>query len=199
MNSIALLWMSSTINAISVDCPNVIQLARGLGMQTARSAIWTALQSDCCTANDVTCDGNQRVIEIDWQSYGLNSIINGTAIPSSVTHLDLRNNAITGSIPNALPGGLISLQNLKCFEYHNYSMCYQLIEKQLGLKKPYIHTNKRIYFYCSYFYCNVLNESTKIRTKLNNELQAILAPFASSFSVRYFQSNAKFKPYCLQS
>ena len=87
----------------------MIELARGLGMQTAQPARWTALLSDCCTASGVTCDGSQRVFEIQWFSLGLNGIINGTAIPSSVTFFDLYNNVITGAIPNVLPSGLLLL------------------------------------------------------------------------------------------
>ena len=59
---IALLLMSSTINAVSLDCPKVIQLARGLGMQTARPAIWSTLQSDCCTASNVVINALFRYI-----------------------------------------------------------------------------------------------------------------------------------------
>ena len=109
MISIALLLFSSTIYAVSIDCPNMIELARGLGMQTARPAIWTALQSDCCTASSIACDGSLRVTQISWNIMGLNGVINGTAIPSSVTHLELYFNAITGAIPNALPSGLTRL------------------------------------------------------------------------------------------
>ena len=108
MNSIALLLMTSTIYAVSSDCPNMIEFARGLGMQTARPTIWTALQSDCCNygATYVYCDGSQRVTQIDWYGKGLYGIINGTAIPSSVTYLILRDNDITGPIPEVLPSGL---------------------------------------------------------------------------------------------
>ena len=102
--------MSSTVYAVSEDCPNVIQLAFGLGMQTAQPAIWAQLQGDCCTANDgVNCNGSQRVYEIYWVNIGLNGIINGTAIPSSVIYLHLYNNVIMGNIPLLLPGGLVLL------------------------------------------------------------------------------------------
>ena len=108
MISITLLLISSTIYAVSVDCTNMIELASGLGMQTAQPAIWTALQSDCCNATrtEVYCDGSQRVWQINWDRIGLNGVINVTAIPSRVTRLYLNRNDITGSIPNALPSGL---------------------------------------------------------------------------------------------
>ena len=89
----------------------MIQLAFDLGMQTAQPAIWSALQSDCCDYGDtrVSCDGSQRVTEIRWYTMGLNGVINGTAIPTSVTFLHLWGNAITGSIPDLLPSGLLVL------------------------------------------------------------------------------------------
>ena len=101
--------MSSTIYAVSSDCPNIIELARGLGMQTASPSTWTALQGDCCTVSGIACDGSQRVWQINWNNMGLIGAINGTAIPSNVTYLSLYRNAITGSIPNALPSGLFRL------------------------------------------------------------------------------------------
>ena len=103
--------MTSTIYSVSADCPNVIELARGLGMQTARPAIWTALQGDCCNygASNVICDGSQRVTQIWWYTMGLYGVINGSAIPSSVMHLGLYDNVITGTFPSALPSGLREL------------------------------------------------------------------------------------------
>ena len=107
MTYIALLFMSSSSYAVSTDCPNMIQLAFGLGMQTAQPAIWAELQADCCTASSISCDGSQRVLDIYWDNKGLNGTINGTAIPSSVTWLSLYNNGLTGNIPNALPSRLV--------------------------------------------------------------------------------------------
>ena len=95
--------------AISSDCPNVIEFARGLKVNTEQPAIWTQLQVDCCTATGLTCDGNQRVTQIDWNAKGLKGIMNGTAIPSSLTHLYLYNNVISGAIPVQLPSGILYL------------------------------------------------------------------------------------------
>ena len=46
------------------------------------------------------------MIEIVWSNMGLNGIINGTAIPSSVTSLYLDDNANMGFIPHTLPSEL---------------------------------------------------------------------------------------------
>ena len=108
MNSIALLWLLSTIYSISEDCPNVIQLAFGIGLQTGSPNTWKQLQGDCCGVS-ITCDGSQRVTEIRWRGFELNGTINGTAIPSTVTDLNLGRNDITGPIPNSLPSGLVQL------------------------------------------------------------------------------------------
>ena len=86
----------------------MINLARGLGMQTGSLTTWTQLQGDCCTADDLVCS-NQRVTDIYWKAKGLNGVINGTAIPSTVTYLSLSENLITGNIPNHLPSGLVYL------------------------------------------------------------------------------------------
>ena len=98
----------TSIYAISGDCPNMRQFAFDLGMKTAQPAIWTALQSDCCTADGVTCNG-QRVTEIDWPFMGLNGFINETAIPSSLTNLYFQQNYLIGNIPSNLPDGLLRL------------------------------------------------------------------------------------------
>ena len=100
------------INAVSVDCPMVIQFAYNLGMQTTSPSIWSQLQSNCCYFvngfNAVTCVSN-RVTQIEWYNIGLNGSINGTAIPSSLTFLNLQKNSLVGSIPAMLPLGLTAL------------------------------------------------------------------------------------------
>ena len=107
-NSLLMVFLSlKVIYAISVDCPNVIQFAYNLGLQTASPTIWSLIQVDCCSFPGVKCDGNQRVYQINFFQLGLNGTINGTAIPSTVTYLSLSNNyLLTGSIPLTLPAGL---------------------------------------------------------------------------------------------
>ena len=109
--SFILFVMTSVVYAISIDCPNVVILAQGLGMQTAQPAKWAYLQSDCCSFGfaGTICDGNQRVTEIWWYDFGLNGTINGNAIPSSLLVLYLTRNFITGVIPKNLPSGLTHL------------------------------------------------------------------------------------------
>ena len=95
-------------NAVSIDCPNMIQFAYELGMQNKQPAIWTQLQSDCCSTGGITCT-SQRVTQIDWSSMELNGTINGTAIPPSLTELSLYSNAVIGNIPKVLPSSLVYL------------------------------------------------------------------------------------------
>ena len=106
---IALLLMISTTYALSVDCTNMMQFAYDLGMPSKQPAIWIQIRVDCCTASGVTCSGSERVYQINWNILGLNGVINGTAIPSSVTYLSLEKNLLTGSIPSNLLSGLFYL------------------------------------------------------------------------------------------
>ena len=103
------LLLFSPLQALSVDCPNVVNLAQGIGMESIQPSIWTSLKGDCCTVSSVTCV-SQRVTQIYWYELGLNGVINGTAIPIGLTHLTLSYNwAIQGSIPSLLPVGLVKL------------------------------------------------------------------------------------------
>ena len=118
---------------VSADCPNVINLARGLNMHLVSPSTYAALSPDCCvgtlsTSPWVVCVAS-RVTQINWDNnLYLNGTINSTAIPSSLTYLDLgwnynikgsfptlpsgmqylnlHSNGITGTIPSPLPAGL---------------------------------------------------------------------------------------------
>ena len=94
--------------AISSDCPNIINLGLGAGINTQQPAIWTQLNLDCCAATGVTCVG-QRVTQIDWSSRNVNGVINGTALPDGLKALYLYSNQLTGSIPSTWPNGLLYL------------------------------------------------------------------------------------------
>ena len=100
--------MLSLFIAVSIDCPNVINLAFGFNMNVKQPAIFSQLQSDCCAATGVSCV-SQRVFLIDWYGMDLDGVINGTAIPSNIINLWVANNELTGSIPDMLPIGLVSL------------------------------------------------------------------------------------------
>ena len=115
-SAVNLLLLLSMSTGLSIDCPNMINFARGLGVQTAQPGIWAALQSDCCIANGVNCT-SQRVTQIYWDSKGLNGVINGSAIPSSLLILRLSYNQINGSLPSVWPYGLEEL----CLEYNQIS------------------------------------------------------------------------------
>ena len=96
------------INAVSVDCQNVINLAFGLHLDTKQVTIWNQLKLDCCAAPSVTCV-SLRVTEIDWNTKTLDGTINATAIPSTLTKLILFDNRISGNFPAFLPDGLLNL------------------------------------------------------------------------------------------
>ena len=109
-------------NALSPDCSSLIQLAKGLGMQSKQPTIWSTLQLDCCYGNGVLCvntyvlnkagtslDVVERVSELRWAALALNGTINGTALPSLLEYLDLSRNELNGSIPLGLPTGLKTL------------------------------------------------------------------------------------------
>ena len=104
----AFLMFLSISYAISSECPNVIQFAYNLGIQTASPAIWALLESDCCDTIGITCI-NENVTEIQWYTMGLTGFINGTAIPPEVTLLSLHDNSLTGSIPSNLPNRVVTL------------------------------------------------------------------------------------------
>ena len=135
-SKIFVLIVFTAIYALSVDCPKVISFAFDLGMPSKLPATWSALQSNCCTGGSVTCS-SQRVTGIHWWGIGLNGTINGTAIPSSLTVLQLHNNAITGSIPNSLPSGLLSL-----YLYNNAITGFIPSSLPSGLREMWLHSNR---------------------------------------------------------
>ena len=98
--------------AISIDCPNVINLAIGLHMTTKQSSKMNAIQTDCCSASSgVTCSTSSssiRVIQIAWNGLTLDGTINGSAIPPNLQYLNLCTNYISGTIP-ILPSTLTKL------------------------------------------------------------------------------------------
>ena len=92
----------------SADFLNVINFARGLGIQSAKPFVWTELHNDCCKATGITCVGPNVTI-IAWSSLGLDGTINATAIPKSLLDLNLNTNLLTGIVPASLPNGLTKL------------------------------------------------------------------------------------------
>ena len=109
----------TVVLGVSSDCPNVIQLAKGMNVSAIRPSLMNLLQMDCCSAglnpsatvtnlNYVDCDFAQRVVSINWSYIGLNGVINSSAIPPLLTFLNLGFNSLTGSFP-ILPSGLTYL------------------------------------------------------------------------------------------
>ena len=96
-----------TVYSISIDCPNVITLAKGLNLDVQQPALMTKLNLNCCTGSDtgITCSTN-RVTIINWYNLNLNGVINASAIPTSLLELSLGTNSITGPFPQIFPPGL---------------------------------------------------------------------------------------------
>ena len=93
-----------SIHAVSLlDCPNIINLATAMNMNVRQASIMAAIRSNCCTATGITCDGTNRVTEIDWRDKGLDGIINGTALPPMLTSLEFYLNGLSGTIPKVWP------------------------------------------------------------------------------------------------
>ena len=125
------------VSGASIDCLNVINLARGLDMQTAQAGIWSQLQIDCCNVGaGITCT-SQRVTQIDWHNKGLSGVINGTAIPSLVTLLFLFTNQISGNVPSALPNVIQYLDLSNNLLTGSIPTVYPL-----SLKELYLENNK---------------------------------------------------------
>jgi hypothetical protein len=93
---------------ISVDCPNVIDLARGVHLDIQQPARFSELQGDCCLASTIGCT-SQRVDIVNWGSMYLDGTINATALPSALTILDMNSNSISGRFPISLPSTLQQL------------------------------------------------------------------------------------------
>ena len=88
--------------AISIDCPNLRNLALQLKMANANSATMTQLNGDCCLADGITCTLN-RVTDIFWRQYNLQGTLNTTLLPPRMESLHLAFNFITGPMPTSWP------------------------------------------------------------------------------------------------
>jgi hypothetical protein len=98
--------------AVSTDCPGVIVFANSLNIDIQQPAIYSKLQSNCCTATGVTCDGTPRVTSIIWSGFILNGTLNtaiGVTLPSALTKLDMSVNSIDGTVPTSWPSSLTYL------------------------------------------------------------------------------------------
>ena len=124
---------------ISVDCPDMINLALSLHLNVSRPIIWNSLQIDCCGAAGVICS-SQRVTSFDWHGMGLYGSINGSAIPGTVTYIFLHQNQISGNIPSILPSrlqGLYLYENLMSGDVPTMPspMAYFIVGPQGGIRK----------------------------------------------------------------
>ena len=124
--------------SVSVDCPDMITLGSGLGIQTKQPSIWSALKVDCCGAVGVVCTA-ERITQVQWATLGLNGTINETAIPPLVTDVFLENNLLPGKIPTMLSSRSI-IRNLRLFNNKfNGSIPLALIP---SVRHLYLHSNQ---------------------------------------------------------
>ena len=97
-------------NVINVDFTDIMNLAISLGIKSKQVAIWDALEMDCCASSGIVCNSQRRIVQITWNSMGLNGTINGTSIPSALQTLNLNNNQIVGAIPTDFPRSITKLE-----------------------------------------------------------------------------------------
>jgi len=113
------LFIYFIVFAVSPDCRDVVNLAKGLNMDMAQPVIFSQLQIDCCSGSSGTnappdspyvgCEG-YYVREIYWMLKGLDGTINETALPSGLYLITLSYNiGINGHMPTILPSKLAYL------------------------------------------------------------------------------------------
>eukprot|EP00835_Amoeboradix_gromovi_P005644 NODE_552_length_6806_cov_0.530938.p2 type:complete len:465 gc:universal NODE_552_length_6806_cov_0.530938:4737-6131(+) len=96
------------VHTVSVDCPDVINLAEGLNMGLANPGMMRTLRVDCCTSYQINCFSG-RVHNIDWSYSKLSGSFNMTALPGMTSFLRLSYNKISGYIQADLPSTLTTL------------------------------------------------------------------------------------------
>ncbi len=85
----------------SIDCPDLINFARGLNMHLVQPAKMTQMINfDCCDSvqNPTIGCTAARVSFISWSALQLNGTLNMTAFPSAATYIAMANNKISGNI-----------------------------------------------------------------------------------------------------
>ena len=118
----------------SIDCPDVIEFAKGLNMNNVNPVKFQSL-TNCCSSSGTICSGG-RVVAINWRRLSLDGVLNLQYLPDSVdtlilssntiqslpndfsiadklTLIDLSGNGIVASFPEYWPSHLIDL-NLSC-------------------------------------------------------------------------------------
>eukprot|EP00835_Amoeboradix_gromovi_P001994 NODE_103_length_20051_cov_0.229401.p6 type:complete len:511 gc:universal NODE_103_length_20051_cov_0.229401:5164-6696(+) len=93
------------IFSVSMDCPNVIKLAKGMNLHVKQPSTMSAINTDCCgVGTGVVCTSG-RVNKIDWSSKNLNGNFDGSLL-TSMTMIDslvFNYNLLTGGIPASYP------------------------------------------------------------------------------------------------
>eukprot|EP00835_Amoeboradix_gromovi_P006917 NODE_942_length_2881_cov_0.434220.p2 type:complete len:157 gc:universal NODE_942_length_2881_cov_0.434220:750-1220(+) len=95
-------FLVAFVYTISIDCPEVINLAEGLNMSLLNPKLMKSLRVDCCNVNEIDCVSG-RVDSVHFFGLRLTGTINITALPRMMTSLDLAYNKITGIIHGDFP------------------------------------------------------------------------------------------------
>ena len=93
------MFLLTLLFGLSIDCPDMVNLAIGMKVNRSSPSLFSAIQNDCCNVNAVQCYSG-RVWLLSWDNYGFDGYINETAIPRAIYHLSLANNKLNGSFPN---------------------------------------------------------------------------------------------------
>ena len=102
----------------SVDCSNLVDFARSLGVHLFNGTMYTNLQGNCCNAYGVTCSAgaNGNVTNIAWPSSGIKVAWNGTvnssiSLPPYLLDLNLGGHDLVGSFKNLVLPSTIQIVN----------------------------------------------------------------------------------------
>ena len=126
--------MFAVLYAASIDCNSVALFGQTLGIHAVNV---TLLRTDCCAFSGIGCSSN-RVVDINWNTRGLNGTLNTNLLTSELTRLKLNGNAITGSIGN------ISLYapKLKYLEIQNNKIEGNIPQLPISLQSLLVYYNK---------------------------------------------------------
>ena len=81
---------------------SLLQFLAGLSQDSGLAKSWQEEGTDCCKWEGVTCNENKTVIEVSLQSRGLEGSITSLGNLTSLQHLNLSYNSLSGNLPQEL-------------------------------------------------------------------------------------------------